>query len=289
MNTFRQLILLLWLGLAIALYIVIYPFHTGVESNATAPDFPPVVMTDPAPQIPTYNPSSLATREEPTMVPGNLKFAHLKERVPRTASGWNRADQNLEQLYAVMWQVVEFENAEDSEFQAFTLAILEAHIDFAPGKILAEMIRTAPTTDMRVDTLRLLAEASQELTVTPINQVHDDPDSSARHNTVILFDELSVDELLISVADVVRNGTQRERLAALSTLEEMHRFAPVWEVAYSVMDDFDPQIRMRALELMTYGDRQVATDHLLTALNDPNPDISELAEKLLIGLAEAPS
>jgi HEAT repeat protein len=72
-------------------------------------------------------------------------------------------------------------------------------------------------------------------------------------------------------------------------MEEMYQYTPVWEVANLVTNDPDPQIRMRALELLTYGDRQAAIDSLTHALNDPNPKIYELAEALLAELEQGPS
>jgi len=78
-------------------------------------------------------------------------------------------------------------------------------------------------------------------------------------------------------------------MIAFSTLEEMHRFAPVWEVAELVLNDPDPKIRMRALELLTYGNHQLAIDHLVLALDDPNPAISDLALALLTELEQEPS
>jgi hypothetical protein len=43
---------------------------------------------------------------------------------------------------------------------------------------------------------------------------------------------------------------------------------------------------MRALELLTLGDRHRAIDHLVFALGDPNPEISALAEDLLADLEQ---
>ena len=78
-------------------------------------------------------------------------------------------------------------------------------------------------------------------------------------------------------------------LLAFSTMEDMYKFIPVWEAADRVVDDPDPQIRKRALELLTYGDRQIAIDRLELALSDPNPEINELAEALLAELEQVSS
>lgn len=285
MNVVRFIYLMLSLGIAITVFVVNLSFPGSDDPAIIAPIAQPIIATAPVQQVPINRNSKPVTWEETTLSPAGSKEAVFNERVHRSLSIWDMADQNLGQLFAVMWQVIEFENAEDADFQEFILETLEAHHELAPGDILAELIRTAPTTQMQVDTLRLLAEASQEIPVTPLA----DPGDKTRQPANNIFDDLSVDELLITVADVIRKGNQRERLAALSTLEEMHRFAPIWEVAHTVLDDPDPQIRMRALELLTYGDRNEATTQLLIALGDPNPEISALAQKLLIGLEEAPS
>ena len=107
------------------------------------------------------------------------------------------------------------------------------------------------------------------------------PVRAIRRSALAFFDELGADALLDAVGDAVQDRNRAVRLHAFSTLEDMYEFAPVWEVADLVLDDPDPQIRMRALELLTYGDRQAAIDRLALALADPNPKISELAEDLL--------
>jgi HEAT repeat protein len=88
------------------------------------------------------------------------------------------------------------------------------------------------------------------------------------------------------LAVLVQDSNHAVRMAAFSTLEDMSDFAPVWLVAHAAVNDPDPQIRMRALELLTYGDRQTATEVLTVALGDPNPAISDLAADLLTGLDE---
>jgi len=276
---------MLSLGIAITACVVSYLIQDKNKPAIIASIPPPAASIAHLPRETTRQNPKPVVWKNPGTSPGKSKADIFNKRVHRSISTWDPADQNLEQLFAVMWQVVEVENAEDADFQAFILATLEAHHDLAPGDILAEMIRTAPTTQMQVDTLRLLAEASQEIPVTPPGYAG----NTTRYPANNIFDDLSVDELLLTVAGVIRKGNQRERLAALSTLEEMHRFAPIAEVAFTVLDDPDPQIRMRALELLTYGDRNEATTQLLIALSDPDPEISELAEKLLIGLEEAPS
>ena len=140
-----------------------------------------------------------------------------------------------------------------------------------------------------MNALRLLAQASQELSVDPFNQALDDPDPAIRRSALAFFDELGADALLDAVADAVQDRNRAVRMHAFSTLEDMYEFAPIWEVADLVIDDPDPQIRMRAMELLTYGDRQAAIDRLAPALTDPDPKISELAEDLLAELEQDPS
>jgi HEAT repeat protein len=110
-----------------------------------------------------------------------------------------------------------------------------------------------------------------------------------RRSAQAFFDELSASTLLDAVADAVQDRDRVVRLVAFSTLEEMYEFTPVWDVADLVVHDPDPQIRMRALELLTYGGRQAAIDQLVLALSDPNPQVSELAGALLSEFEQAPS
>ena len=199
------------------------------------------------------------------------------------------ADGNLAQLDQVVWQALEVEELDDLEFHEFILATLETLGDNAPGEILAALVRTAPTSELRLEALQLLTEASQELSVGPFNQALEDLDPTIRRSALDFFAELSANALLNAVADAAMDDDQEVRLGALSTLEEMNTFAPIWDVAVLFVDDPDPQIRMRALELLTYGDRQATINRLELALSDPNPEVSELAAALLTELEQGPS
>lgn len=289
MITFKHITVLVSSALAIVLGLVLHSSITDIGTASNIPVAPPVAVTKP---VFKKSPDQVPARESdgiPVNAAANSMVFPVTEHNSPSTSFRFLAEHNLEQLYSVIWQVLDFENAEDPDFQTFVLATLDKFGDLGSGKILAVLIHTAPTTELKIDALRLLAEASQELSVTPFDEALNDSDSALRQVALEFFDELSADIMLAAVTDVLQNGNQRERLVAFTTLEEMHRFAPVWEVAYSVLDDPDPRIRMRAMELLTYGDRQVATDQLLLALNDPNADISDLAEKLLTGLEETPS
>ena len=198
-------------------------------------------------------------------------------------------DLNMAQLYTALWQTIEDEALDAADFQEFVLATLEARGEDVPGEVLAALVQTAPTSALRLNALRLLAEACQELSIGPFNQALDDPDPHIRQFALAFFEELNANGLLVAVADAVLDPNPNVRMAAFSTLEEMYEFAPVWEIADSVLDDPDPQIRKRALELLTYGDHQAAIDRLVLALGDPDPGISELAGELLAEFEQGPS
>lgn len=206
-----------------------------------------------------------------------------------TAALWRLADHNMAQLYAVLWQALELEELDDADFYEFVLAIIEELGDHAPGEILAALVQTAPAPALRLSALRLLTEASQELSIDPFNQALEDPDPAVRRAALAFFEELGANALLNAVADAVLDPNRAVRLIAFSTMEEMYKYTPVWEAADLVIHDPDPQIRMRALELLTYGDRQAAITRLALALGDPNPKVVELAEALLAELEQDPS
>lgn len=218
-----------------------------------------------------------------------LNVASIADPDARTASLRRLADHNMAQLYAVLWQSLELEEPDDADFYKFVLATLEDLGDHAPGEILAALVQTAPTPALRLSALRLLAEASQELSVRPFNQALDDPDPEIHRFAQAFFEDLNANVILDAVADAVLDSNREVRMAAFSTLEDMYEFAPVWKVADSVLDDPDPQIRKRALELLTYGDHQAASEHLALALGDPNQKIRELAGDLLAELEQGPS
>lgn len=289
MITFRHIVVLLSCALALTLSLVLSSLITDIETPSNIQVTTPVAVTRPVFEKPTNLIRFRESGQLPIRTTVISTILPVTEHDSLNSSFLILADHNLEQMYAVMWQELEFENTEDPGFQTFLLATLEKHGDLAPGEILAVLIQSATTTELKVDALRLLAEACQELTIAPFSQTTDDPDIATHQLALEFFDELSANVILDAVTDVLQNGDQRERLAAFTTLEEMHQFAPIWEAAYSVLDDPDPRIRMRAMEMLTYGDRQLAADQLALALSDPNPDISELAEKLLTGLEEAPS
>jgi hypothetical protein len=207
----------------------------------------------------------------------------------RIAKLWQLADHNKAQLYAVLLQILESEESDDAVLREFIRATLEEIGHNTPGEILAALIRNATTLELRSSALRLAAEASQELSVDLFNLALDDPDPAIRRLARSFYDEISANTLLDAVADAVLDGEQAVRLVAFSTLEEMYRFAPVWEVAEMVLNDPDPKIRMRALELLTYGHQQLAIDRLALALDDSNTDIRALAQALLTELEQEPS
>jgi HEAT repeat protein len=255
------------------------------------------VSGDPATAIP-FHLTAIAAPDDETLhpwagfaasPPTDRKVATVTDPGERTAALWQLAEHNKAQLYAVLWQALEVEEPDDVDFHEFVLATLEERGDHAPGEILAALVQSAPTSALRLNALQLLAEASQELSVSSFNQALDDPDPAIRQSAQAFFSELNANALLDAVADAVMDRNRVVRLTAFSTMEEMYQYTPVWEVANLVTNDPDPQIRMRALELLTYGDRQAAIDSLTHALNDPNPKIYELAEALLAELEQGPS
>lgn len=289
MISFRHMVVLLSAGLALVLGLVLRLSITNSETPPNIPVTSPVAVTGPVFEKSPNQITSPETAKFQASAKADPNAFPLTEHGILATSEWSLANQNLEWLYTVILQALESENSEEPGFQAFVLATLKMYGDLAPGEMLAMLIHTAPTTELQIDALRLLAEASQELSVANLYPGTEESGSAAAQFALEFFDGLNADAMLRAVTDVLENGDQRERLFALSTLEEMYQFAPIWEVAFSFLHDPDPQIRMRAMELLTYGDRQVATEQLLLALNDPNPDVSDLAGKLLIGLEERPS
>jgi hypothetical protein len=199
------------------------------------------------------------------------------------------AEDNIAQIYAVVWQTLEDGGLDDVDFHNFVLATLDEWGHDNPGEVLAALVKTAPTPALRKSALRLLSEASQELSLDSFNRALDDPDPAIRQTALAFFDEMNANALLDAVTDAVLDRNRDVRLLAFSTMEDMYKFIPVWEAADRVVDDPDPQIRKRALELLTYGDRQIAIDRLELALGDPNPEINELAEALLEELEQVSS
>jgi len=202
----------------------------------------------------------------------------------RSAALRQLAELNLSQLYKAVLQTIEEEELDDADFYDFVMAILETRVDYSPGDVLAALVEKAPTPELRMQALQLLAQTSQELSVDALSQALDDPDAAIRRSAAALLDTLSVNALLNAVATAVSDSNQDVRMSAFSTLEEMYQFAPVWEVAELVLNDPDPQTRMRALELLTYGEEPLAIEHLELALLDPNAEVTELAQALLTEL-----
>lgn len=219
----------------------------------------------------------------------DIELATLGDQDDKLAEFLRLVDYNTDQLHFALWQTLNDEDLDDVDFQAFVLATLEDMGDQLPGEIIAALVQTAPTSALRLSALRLLSEASQELSLGSFSPALDHQDPQMRQFAQSVYDELSANALLGAVATAVQDRNHAVRMAAFTTLEDMSEFAPVWQVANSVLDDPDPQIRMRALELLTYGDHQTATDRLVLALSDPNPDISNLAGDLLTGLEEGRS
>jgi len=195
---------------------------------------------------------------------------------------------NTAQLYSVLWQTIEGEALEADGFLEYILATLETRGDNNPGEVLAALVLNAATPALKRTALRLLSEACQELSVDAFRLALSDQDPATRQFALAYFDNMNAKAMYEAVAGAVLDQDRAVRLAAFSTLEEMYQFSPVWQVAESVLNDPDPHIRMRALEMLTYGGREVATGQLILALNDPDPNISKLAEDLLTGLSEGP-
>ena len=260
----------------------------GAQSARPGDSVPSTPLRMPATAVPgsaASVPSGVHAGPPPT----ERKVAVAADPDERIATLRRLSDHNIEQLYSVLWQTLELEELEDADFHEFVLATLEELGDRAPGEILAALVQTAPTPALRMNALRLLAEASQELSLGSFKQALDDPDPAIRRSALAFFADLSANALLDAVADAVQDRDRAVRLVAFSTLEEMYKFTPVWDVANLLVHDPDPQIRMRALELLTYGGRQAATDQLVLALDDPNPRVSELAGALLSEFEQAPS
>jgi len=199
------------------------------------------------------------------------------------------ADHNIAQLYRTLWQSLELEDPDEATFQALVLVTLEQYDAHAPGEVIAALIHDAPNSELRRKALDLLAEVSQELSIKPFQAAIENADPWIRSSGLAFFHELNVTALLDAAAEAAHDRDKAVRLAALATLEEMSEFTPVWEVAETLLDDADAHVRLRALELLTYGDPQTAIVWLVLALQDPDPLISERAEALLAELTGWPS
>ena len=222
---------------------------------------------------------------DPSMMTGSL-LAPVGSEDERVAALLQSAGRNRAQLYKVLWQVLEGDDANSADFRDFILATLEDIGDAAPGMVLAALVQDAPGPTLRLRALRLLNEASQELSVDGLNEALDDQHPAVRQSAQALLDGISPAALSDALAEAVLDHDQTVRLMAFTTMEEMCEFVPVWEIAGLIVNDPDPMIRMRALELLTLGDRRMAINHLVFALGDPNPEISALAGDLLLELEQ---
>jgi hypothetical protein len=201
------------------------------------------------------------------------------------AEFWQLADRNREAMYAVLWQALDDEDV-DAELRDFIMETLDGRFDGTPGEMFSVLVRTAPTPALRIEVLRLLAEASQELSVGALRQALEDPDPAVRQSAAASRNELGVDALMDAMTEAVLASDHSVRVTAFQTLEDMHGFAAIWDVAERVIGDPDPLIRKHALELIFYGGAETAADHLEQALDDPDPQVSELAVALLAELEE---
>jgi DNA-binding transcriptional ArsR family regulator len=192
-------------------------------------------------------------------------------------------------MYAVLWRSLENGDEEDAELRDFILQTLDGWFDETPGGMFSVLVRSAPTPTLRKEILRLLAEASQELSVGSLSRALDDPDAAVRQSAAASLDGLGVDALLDAMTDAVLDNDHSVRATAFQTLEDMHGFAAIWDVGERVVGDPDPRIRRRALELITYGGAENAFDHLTRALRDPDPGVSELALALLAEFEDGPA
>lgn len=259
---------------------------------ATVPHEPALILLgDPTPLSVIRAPAFAASGDShlgPTTSSGSETAATAN--TDEVTAGLQRlAAASMAQLYTVLWQALDVGDPDDYDFRDFVLATLEERGDHAPGEVLAALVQTAATPELRQEALRLLAEASQELSAGPIRRALGDPDPAIQESALAFFDELGAKALLDAVAGAVLDSNREVRLVAFSTLEDMSEIAPVWEVAALVLDDPDPLIRKRALELLTYGDPQSAIHRLELALGDPDFEIAELAEALLAELEQESS
>ena len=102
---------------------------------------------------------------------------HDAERVEAL---WWLAERNRTQLYSVLWQTLEISDLDEPDFGDFVLASLDEKGDIAPGDVLASLVQDAPNPTLQRDALRLIAEASQEISVGPFIEALDDPDPIVR-------------------------------------------------------------------------------------------------------------
>ncbi len=193
------------------------------------------------------------------------------------------AARNMERLSDAMSQTLGSEEDDDAALRDLALALFDGQ---PPADLLAAMIAAAPTAALRRQALALLADVGQELSFEALMQAIGDPDPAISRPAAHLYAGLRMEPLVDAVGRAVRDADWRVRRSALAALEEMQEFAPVGRLAALAANDENPEVRMRALELLTLGDRQAAIDRLAPAVGDPNPKISELAEALLRDLEQ---
>ena len=214
--------------------------------------------------------------------PANPRNVPDPTRLADRLAGLERlAERNMESLSEVLWQTLESDDIDDAALRDLALARFNGADGQPPAEVLAAMFAAAPTARLRRQALDLLAEVSQELSFDALMQAIGDPDPAISGPAGDLYADLRIEALVDAVARAVEDDDWRVRQSALETLEEMHEFAPVGQLAALAANDPNPEVRMQALELLTLGDRQAAIDRLALALSDPNPKISELAEDLL--------
>jgi HEAT repeat protein len=291
---------------ALSLVVAVFLFlaWTGERVDETAPiaaapdpGARPAESGESAPSTPLPESATEAPGSENKAPPDSDASPPLKSESPAAtaidldemAAEFNQlAEHNKAQLYNVLWHALDTGKMGSADFREFILATIEELGDDAPGKVLVALVQNAPTPALRESALRLLDEASGELSVDLFNEALEDPNPAIRQSSREFLNEMGATEMFSAVTAAVSDSNQAVRLRALKALDEMHEFAPVWEVAETVVNDPDPEIRMLALELLTYGDRQRAIDRLILALGDPDPEIRELAEDLLDELDEGP-
>jgi hypothetical protein len=176
---------------------------------------------------------------------------------------------------------------DEAEWRALMAALANGSADFenldaqALLDALASGVSSASSVRDMLDMLRGIAEIAQEISLSSMEQARDDPDPRIRQMAREYLDTLSTQSLLDTVMAAVQDREPAVRAAALRTLEEMHEFAPVGEIAAQAMKDADPQVRIVALGLLGYGEKNLAINALTVALDDEDGAVREQAAILL--------
>jgi hypothetical protein len=219
-----------------------------------------------------------AGRPAAAATPGRPEAA---EPADRAAALREVAERNLDQLRAAMSMAVAETGLAEDEFRRVVLGSLEEQDEYAPAEVLAAVVKTAETPRLRKEVLQVIGQASEELTVGPLKQALEDPDPQISGLAEELYEEIHTEALVDAVTVALQDWDWEVRRAALTTLEEMEQFAPVGQVVELALSDPIPQIRMRALDLLFYGDPDAALGPLGEALSDNNPMVREQAANLL--------